>query len=440
MEAPNPPSEDAPAAVDPQDIFTSSLLNPNDDASLCILGFANCCEKILKPRPLERPHKVLRAGMRFLGSDRSFEEHGKLTASVETCDCNMANPVIAKMHEKVSTMDPLNFTILELCFLIMDAISEEPGYLLEAGEGVASSEQPWPSALSDIFPSAKGCAGTLQNLLLWTAEPCGGSGVFLLISRLSEYSPEFSMAVFKAPMAMPCALVHLEQALDRYKAKEPPETYRLAIASCTHFLHHMDPKHFVRLLHDFKDLLLGIATRIQPALKEMPGPEAEFGKQWWSSLLIGLQAGEKFRWDKFGLPDDPVVEVDNAGLYTQMRALRGQKLCMNPKCPDRAEPSKETMFCKKCGIARYCGAPCIKQAWKQGYAPHRLLCNSVHALRQTLALETESQWREVMQAADAHAQRFAHMCEVKGVEAGVRNSLVREIARLGAAMSATIED
>jgi hypothetical protein len=42
-------------------------------------------------------------------------------------------------------------------------------------------EEPWPSYPEDVFPSTRGLAKTLQNLVLWTGELCGSSGVFLLI-------------------------------------------------------------------------------------------------------------------------------------------------------------------------------------------------------------------------------------------------------------------
>jgi hypothetical protein len=46
-------------------------------------------------------------------------------------------------------------------------------------------EDPWPSSPEEVFPSTKGLAQTLENLLLWTGEPWGGSGV----SSSSRASP-----------------------------------------------------------------------------------------------------------------------------------------------------------------------------------------------------------------------------------------------------------
>ncbi|KAJ7740211.1 hypothetical protein DFH07DRAFT_943767 [Mycena maculata] len=441
-----------------EDLFVSSLRQ--ELGGLCVAGLAGCCEKLFKPRTAERSNRVIRAGMQFLAGDRTMQEHREMTASIVLCRCNIKDQFILDLHKSVSTIDPLNFTILELAFAIMDALSPRPkgapveddtgkdlaqvvlgmedwlvladaedqlgplpadwdlpDELKEEPDEVREDEPPWPSGPEDVFPSTQGLGQTLQNLLLWTAHPCGGSGVFLLLSRLADYAPSFAAEVSTARIAMPCAMVHLEQALDRFEAKAPPETFRLALASVTHFMHHMDTRRFVRLLFEFNDIMLDLSARIQPALAEMPGAEAAFAKTWWSSLRRGIQAGPAYAWDQFGRPEfdnaDTVV-VDSAELYRLMRTHRERNVCKKPDCAHRKETAKAMMFCRRCALTCYCSAECQKHAWSKGEAPHKRLCNAVDALRRTTGLVDDAIWREVLtHATSKAAERFAQICAAK---------------------------
>ncbi|KAJ7364838.1 hypothetical protein DFH08DRAFT_1017509 [Mycena albidolilacea] len=179
-------------------------------------------------------------------------------------------------------------------------VPEELRPISEAGSKPESEpdEEPWLSCREDVFPSTRGLAKTLQNLALWTGEPCGGSGVFLLISRLSEYMPSFAEEILRSPIV-----------LNRFEAKAPPNTFRLAIAAVTHFLHQRPKTHFLHLLTYFQDLLLDIAICVQPALAEMPGLEAASAKTWWALARIGLDAGPAFPWEKFGRPQPRSSEL-----------------------------------------------------------------------------------------------------------------------------------
>ncbi|KAJ7606537.1 hypothetical protein DFH06DRAFT_1347921 [Mycena polygramma] len=297
-------------------------------------------------------------------------------------------------------------------------------------------EDPWPSGPEDVFPSSQGLAQTLQNLLLWTGEPCGGSGVFLLISRLSDYSQAFADEIPKSEIAMPCALVHLEQALDRFEAREPHNTYRLAIAAVSHFLQQMPKTRFVLLLTNFRDLLVDSATRIQPALASMPGAEAAAAKAWWQWVRVGLDAGPAFPWDKFGRPVPlPRDAISSAELYDLMRAFRSHNRCTKPACPNGNSENapKPMMFCRRCGLACYCDATCQKQAWSKGVAPHKRLCNAVHALRDKMGLLGDAEWKVVItQGARGIIQpedMFAEMCKTKGVDDELREAIANEMMR-----------
>ncbi|KAJ6585524.1 hypothetical protein B0H19DRAFT_422891 [Mycena capillaripes] len=466
------------ARRDLEDRFVSSLqLEPG---ALCIVGLANCCDRIFHPRTAPRSNKVIRAAIQFLADDRTLEEHLVLTKSMAQCRCDLKDPFIKSLHGSVSNIDPFNFTILELAFAIMDALSPRPKDEPrpdESGKDLDQvvlgmtdwidlmddedqlgplpadwdlpeelkakvpepepepepepAEDPWPSGPEEVFPSTKGLGQTLQNLLLWTGEPCGGSGVFLLISRLSDYSPAFAEQIPRSQIAMPCALVHLEQALDRFEAKAPHNTFRLAIAAVTHFLHQMPKSRFVLLLTDFRDLLLDLAVRIQPALAEMPGAESAFAKTWWKSVRVGLDAGPAFPWDKFGRPEPPAPEpISGVELCRIMRAYRAHNRCTKPDCLNRTKPPKIMMFCRRCALACYCDGTCQKQAWSKGLAPHKPLCNDVHALRNAMGLD-DSEWKEVLtQSTKGTKQpedRFAEICKIKEVDGALRQSVANRI-------------
>ncbi|KAJ6583890.1 hypothetical protein DFH09DRAFT_1359851 [Mycena vulgaris] len=446
-----------------QDLFTRSLRL--ELGGLCVAGMAACCNKIFKSETYERSRKVLTAAMHFLASDRTLDEHHAMRESIVQCRCDLKNPFIAKLHEKVGAIDLLNITILELSFAIMDALSpgpkksappvdnsgkelhqvvlgmtdwlelaeaedqlgplpaewlppKEPEVEEEEDPEPEPSDEPWPSAPADVFTSPKGIGQTLQNLLCWTSEPCGGSGVFLLISRLSDYSPTFAAEVLTAEIVLPCAMVHLEQALDRFEAKAPPETFRLAIASVTHFLHQIPTRRFVRLLFDFNDLLLALARRIQPALAEMPGPEAAFAKQWWTSLHTSIQLGPTYQWE-------------NVKLYRLMRAYRARAICKKAGCAHRADPAPKTMmFCRRCALTCYCSAQCQKTDWSKGNAPHKPLCNAVDALRHATDLESDALWKDVLTRSGLKADDlFAQICEAKGVDPAMSEAIAGQLRK-----------
>ncbi|KAJ7882158.1 hypothetical protein B0H13DRAFT_2278390 [Mycena leptocephala] len=466
--------------------FVSSLRL--ERGALCVVGLANCCDKIFHPRTAPRSNKVIRAAIRFLAGDRTLDEHHALTKSLARCRCDLKDPFVKSLHGSVSNIDPLNFTILELAFAIMDALSPRPkdepipddsgkdldqvvlgmtdwNDLLDIEDQLGPlpadwdlpeelkpkvpepepepepepDEDPWPSGPEDVFPSTQGLGKTLQNLLFWTGEPCGGSGVFLLISRLSDYSPSFAEEIPKSQIAMPCALVHLEQALDRFKDKAPHNTYRLAIAAVTHFLHQMPKARFVLLLTDFRDILLDLATRIQPALAQMSGAEAVSAKAWWASVRMGLDAGPAFPWDKFGLSERPPPEpVSSVELYRMIRAHRAHNRCSRPDCPNRTNPPKALMFCRRCVLASYCDPTCQKLAWTKGIAPHKPLCNEVDALRKEMDLKSDLEWKEVlMRSTNGTIQPediFAEICKAKGVDGALRQSIADELMEHDMAM------
>ncbi|KAF7348164.1 MYND-type domain-containing protein [Mycena sanguinolenta] len=465
--------------------FISSLrLEP---AALCVLGLANCCDKIFHAAPGTRSNKVVRAAIQFLARDRTLQEHIAMIESMTECRCDLKDPFTASLHGSVSDIDPFNFTVLELCFAIMGAldprpkdaqISNDPGKDLdqvvlrmtdwlelmededqlgplpsdwdlppelrapepEPEPEAEPDEQHWPGGPEEVFPSSQGVKKTLENLLHWTAVPCGGSGIFLLISRMSDYALSFAEEIPRSPIAIPCALVHLEQALDRFEAKAPPNTFRLAIAAVTHFLHQMPKAYFMLLLTDFRDIFLGVAIRVQPALAQMPGSEAALAKAWWASVRIGLDAGPAFPWDKFGRHKPVTSEVvSSVQLYRMMRIHRAENRCAKPDCQNTAEPRKTMMFCRRCALACYCDTTCQKQGWSKGAAPHKRLCNEVDALRQALGLEKDSAWKEVLtrRAEDIATQPekiFAELFESKKVDEARSQSIAHLLIQHDAAM------
>ncbi|KAJ7429081.1 hypothetical protein B0H11DRAFT_1946032 [Mycena galericulata] len=489
-----------------EDLFVSSLRQ--EQGGLCITGLAGCCEKLFKPRTAAaaRSSRIIRAGMRFLGGDRTLEEHHAMTASLALCRCDIKeDPLIRDLHKSASGIgtDPLNFVILELAFAIMEALSPRPegappladetgkdlaqvvlgmedwNDLIEAEDQLGplpadwvlpeelqhkeaeeeeeeprEEEPPWPSEPDDVFPSVQGPAQTLQNLLLWTAEPSGGSGIFLLLARLTDHAPPFFAALAASPLAIPCALVHLEQALDRFASHAPPASFRLALAAVTHFLHHLSPRRLVRLvLFPFSDVVQGLTARIDPALAEMPGPEAAFARTWWAALRRGVEAGPTYPWHTFGLRtelefddgDSHRVVVNSAALYRLMRAHRERLVCKNPDCAHRTDPAtgtstgKAMMFCRRCALVCYCSAACQKHAWSKGPAPHKPLCNAADALRRALGLLEDVLWKDVLTYAPAStaAERWEQICEAKGAGGELCLPVAEELLRHDTAMWAT---
>lgn len=71
-----------------------------------------------------------------------------------------------------------------------------------------------------------------------------------------------------------------------------------------------------------------------------------------------------------------------AALSPELALLRGQALaarasCANPRCPNLDAPAKGKR-CKGCGVARYCGEACSREAWRG----HRPACRHWGLLRQ----------------------------------------------------------
>ncbi|KAJ7160205.1 hypothetical protein C8R46DRAFT_1353956 [Mycena filopes] len=467
---------------DLQDLLVSGLqLEPG---ALCITGLANCCDKILHPRTTPATNKVLRAAMQFLARERTLEEQMQLKALLFQCNCDLKDSFIASLHEPVSNVDPLNFAILELSFAIMDALSPRPkdapipddagkdldqivlgmadwNDLMEVDDQLGPlpsdwvvpeelkpkvakpaieedatsepAEVPWPSGPEDVLPSTRTMAQILQSLLLWSGEPSGGSGIFLLISRLSDYSPSFAAAIPDSPIAIPCALVHLQYALDAFQAHAPPNTFRLAIAAVTNFLHHMPKARFLLLLTTYRDLFLDIAVRIQPALAEMPGAEAVFAKAWWAQVRIGIDAGPEFPWENYGRrPGPPPVRatIGPADLWHLLWTQRAHSRCNKPDCPNRLEPPKTMMFCRRCAVACYCSETCQKQAWSKCTAPHKPLCNAVDELRRAMGLQVDAQWKAALTRRDKTEAEdaFTDLCRTKTVALGLLKSVADRLA------------
>ncbi|KAJ7105047.1 hypothetical protein C8R43DRAFT_226327 [Mycena crocata] len=479
-------------------LFIASLLE--QPGALCITALANCCDRLFIPRHAPRSPPILRAALHFLARERTMDEHSAMGRSSRakgdrTCECDVEGERL--LHDSgrraSSGIDPLNFTILELTFALMDALNPRPPpprqqpnadaplpqdspsspkkkqkkkkkskkkgkagdndidqvtrvlrmedweVLMDAEDqlgplpddwvlpeelkprapsppppppsppppepeenttqlepeedDVEEEYEPWPTSPADIFPASPSAPSSsveqvLQNLLLWTAHPLGGSGIFLLLSRLADWHAPFAVALNASPMAVPCALVHLEQACDlaegraddedshkhahthahadphnsgKTTQKAPPETYRLALAAVTHFLHHMPLQRLVRVLFDFSDLLEALAKRVPPIFDAMikdsaststsnvntktGGQEAIAAQRWWALLAFGIHAGPMFPWASFPGPAAVAwvekragkrVEVDGRTLAEQMRAHRARKVCQRVGCPRRA--------------------------------------------------------------------------------------------------------
>lgn len=84
---------------------------------------------------------------------------------------------------------------------------------------------------------------------------------------------------------------------------------------------------------------------------------------------------------------------------------------------------------------------CQKQAWGKGDMPHKALCNGVDALRRATGLEKDDAlWREVLtKPAPLGEEIFAQLCETKGVEAALRESIANELRQHDTAMWAASE-
>ena len=77
-----------------------------------------------------------------------------------------------------------------------------------------------------------------------------------------------------------------------------------------------------------------------------------------------------------------VAPAPEAALSPELALLREQALaarasCANPRCPNLDAPAKGKR-CKGCGVARYCGEACSREAWRG----HRPACRHWGLLRQ----------------------------------------------------------
>ncbi|KAJ6630436.1 hypothetical protein B0H10DRAFT_1939189 [Mycena sp. CBHHK59/15] len=424
-------------AVETINFLVTSLLNPMAPESLCAIGIANGCNILFEPSSKIKYNSILRAGMLFLGKDRSQDDHRKLLNTLTICNCNMKNSTIYALHDHMSVNDYLDFIIVDLTFALVEAISSKAGHLRKTNKKIAEQlDQPWPNNVHDLFPSSNAYKGTLQNLMRWVSDTNRGSGIFLLISRLGSFSYEFAVETFRDASVIPTIVAHLGEAIIRHEAALPKDTYRIQLASCTQFLRRMETRHFVLLLFKASDSILSIARRIQPALDILPTPESTATKEWWNTLLHGIGAIPKFDWDIDGLPKlqtIPKLEGNSTQTYRFLRIHRSRNVCMHPPCPNQSN-IKETMFCRRCGIARYCGSECQAFAWKADNAPHKEMCDAVRILRRTMGLEDDAKWKEIMLPCESSEKMFTTLCTNTGVQQSTRTAILAALNKHSAAM------
>lgn len=261
-----------------ENLFISGLRQ--EPGALCATGLAGCVEKLFKDsRRTGRADNALRAGMQFLGGDRSAEELRTLNATITQCHCDLEDPLVASLHE-TALPDPLEFVVTELCTALGAAIpsssderdkldesvkeldrhvdsNEERPAVTEDWEALMEAEDqlgplpadwltpeakpeappapatgPWPSTPADISPSAGGPAQTIANLLAWPATHT----LFRLLALLGKHSPAFEAALSSTPRTSAAALACLEHALTLFEAgpsspSSPPAPTLTALAA-----------------------------------------------------------------------------------------------------------------------------------------------------------------------------------------------------------------
>ncbi|KAJ7489021.1 hypothetical protein FB451DRAFT_1362039 [Mycena latifolia] len=373
------PGSDISGLFHPQSItlLVSSLLDPTHPHSLCSIALDILFRPLHNAIVAKSLHAndarlavVLRAAMIFFTLPKSKGMLSSVKRHLSTCTCNVQDAFTLALHPPWNPCDETSFFkfIFHLTEVVGVALTDtRPGQLHSRRKGKNDDKQPWPVSEADLLGCAGTCQKTLEIFLLWAEDIPSGCGIFILICGLLNFWEPFSSELHKTPQILILAIGHLQFALAQYAQNRDPSDFRFGYP------------------------LFSVGNLVQPPLS--PGDETSI---------------------------DNVV-TPHYSAFTIMAHIRNENKCMNAGCP--AILGTKTSPCSRCGIIRYCGSTCQRNAWRDQRAPHKALCDSIHSLRCVLGLQGATEWNSWVcyytrqnPGGDVTMQRkveFSALCEVK---------------------------
>ncbi|KAJ7105425.1 hypothetical protein C8R43DRAFT_224817 [Mycena crocata] len=381
-----------------------------------------------------RQTQLIRAIMYFLTCPRSEEDQRALVRKLNTCRCNMGDPVLARLHHGDKPSDrpfeqaDCDVMLASLCSIISRALGHRrAGKLRAAQKETPAEEQPWPTCEEDIMPG--GARSTVNSLLRWVTVPPYGYAVFAVLGSVASFWHPFAQEVFHTPQAFSLAADHLQLALDRYDSAKPLPTllrnFQLPLAACgDEFLLELvilDVQTSVVGMGPILDKMRRITIAIEPILKNLGAPDNGFA--WFGQFRTIMDHLDLHQGDASLTspgPPRPPNPVSHR-TFSRLVHIRNINQCRNLACKSRFGVT--TVLCGKCGIVRYCGLRCQRPAYRASRLAHKPLCEAIYTLRSTLQLEDKAQWDSWVLRADEtaygmqeRADRFHVLCNSKRVD------------------------
>ncbi|TEB29027.1 hypothetical protein FA13DRAFT_1793518 [Coprinellus micaceus] len=231
---------------------------------------------------------------------------------------------------------------------------------------------PWPTNAKDLFPFS--LLDTIYGFDFWV-EWFGIQGweIYRLCDLLVGYYQPFSQAILQEPFPRP------------KEHSSSQEFFILPIQFLTEWFKTLLLQH---PQENFREMIRENAATVVPVLTGLRSRLSPLNGAHWENIRVGLKV-------LVSLANDSVdtlhlgqrtVEVKwkrtpQDALLAMRAAHRGG--CSNLGCPHKQE-AVQTRVCGKCGILRFCGEKCQKEAWKDPIFPHKKLCSQIYATRQAV--------------------------------------------------------
>ncbi|KAJ7434335.1 hypothetical protein B0H11DRAFT_2296340 [Mycena galericulata] len=428
-------------------LLVETLTNPTDMHALCSIALRELCipfydaqqDQTVQTKNAQLSH-LLRAAMKFLTFPKSEDMLSSVKRHLSICECDLDDTYLKTLHPSAAGCGHRSYDrfILILTSIIGFALVDLcPGQLQKRRKGKTSDTQPWPHSESDLLGNPSTCRKTLDMLLPWARDIASGAGIFIVLNGLLQYWEPFSRELGTTPEVFTLARDHLNFALAKYEETQDISdfrfTYPLLSVGNRFFpsLRCLPMKFVLQMLSPTYADLFVISARFQPILPLLVGFERA---EEWFGLILTL---DKHRF--VDVADDLGSASGRHGdALSTMVQIRNQNKCMSVGCP--SPPGKRTLHCVRCGVVRYCGSSCQRNAWGAAIAPHKPLCKAIHALRHKLMLEDTTEWSNWVAYYTAHnpggsvtderRAEFSALCEARDVDTADSENVRASIQRL----------
>ncbi|KAF7366075.1 MYND-type domain-containing protein [Mycena venus] len=428
--------------MDPRSLrlFLATLNDPTDPQALCCIALLHLVDmfgqviKSVQKKDIQ-PSLIFRATMRFFTLLNPTESLACVKKNISTCRCNLADPLLQRLHSAFSGPAPARYAdlISALALQLTAGLGDlQCGRFHKKMKVRDTESQPWPISESDLLGRCHTCRDTLAVLLLWAEDIHSGVGTFNIIAELLRLWPPFRTEFAANPRALRLATDHLKFAFTRYDVLPNIDDFgffypisaiaRLFVGIAT-----------IRPLPLVCDILKPLLAELYPLSIRLQGMAPQLA-QYTPHLeafhyLLGVTIASRMGVQR-PLSGDGLHMTALASMVA-IRTNRTNPKCMNIGCS--APPGSKTSQCARCTVVRYCGSECQRNAWRDPVLPHKRLCDAIHSLRCALQLEGAAEWSDWLlddfKSSDSSMElklaRFADLCRSKNLNPGL-SQIIRE--------------